>query len=349
MLDADAEVLCDDFWIIGDWLPVGSEPPAEEGGKGGRRRSCCGTHGLREDGTSDDLGVARNYGVPARSNSVHPMGNPISHSWRLGFVREGIYVPRRSADLRELLPPALDTPLFRGVGKKGRDPKSIADMGGAKVGSLEAMPDRIVPERGQVSEHPGEPSTVGSRKQLWNVLHDREAGSKLANKARIFSPEAGALPINARSLTSLGQVLAGKTPADCVNGNAIGSKPVCGKIADVMVAGNLRPVFGKDAARELFDLAERDGLEPAGALQTEREPANAAEQIEKAIRLSHALASRVSPRLAGGGVDVGHASIPLIRLTRWSNLTISTQHSPGSPMRTFTTASWPSFAVLSFR
>lgn len=169
--------------------------------------------------------------------------------------------------MRELLPPAFDAPLFRGVGKKGRDPKSIAYMGSANVSSLNAVPDRIIPERGQVAEHPGEPSTCGSRKEFWYVLHDRDAGSNLANKAGVLSPETGTLAINARSFASLGQVLTGKTPADCVNGNSIGSKSLGSEFSDIMVTEHLRPMFRQHAAREGFDLAESDSLEAARAFQ----------------------------------------------------------------------------------
>lgn len=237
---------------------------------------------MRENGATDHRCDARGYRVAAGSNSVHPCGNPISHSWRHGFVREGMYVPRRSAAFLELLPPAFDTPLLRGVGKKSRDPNSISDMGGAKVGSLNAVPDCIIPERGQVTEDASEPCAAGSRKQLWNVLHDRDAGSKLANKSGVLSPQAGAFAINSRSAASLGKVLARETARNDIDGNSIGSKSLCGESADVVIARHLRPMFRQHGAGEFLDFAERDGFEAARSFQPEAEPTNSAEQIQQA-------------------------------------------------------------------
>lgn len=182
--------------------------------------------------------------------------------------------------MRELLPPAFDTPLLRGVGKKGRDPKSISDMGGAKVGSVNAMPDCIIPERGQVTEHSGEPSTVGSRNEFWHVLHDRDFGSKFANKPRELSPKTGAFAINARSLASLGQVLTGKTATDGIDCDSVSSQPCCGKLADIGIAGDIRPVLSEDFARELFDFTEGDGFEATSTLQSKREAADPRKEIE---------------------------------------------------------------------
>jgi hypothetical protein len=44
---------------------------------------------------------------------------------------------------------------------------------GADGGSWDTIPDRIIPERGQVSENSSHPET----KQAWDVLHDDEARS----------------------------------------------------------------------------------------------------------------------------------------------------------------------------
>jgi hypothetical protein len=64
-------------------------------------------------------------------------------------------------------------------------------MGGANVGSLYAIPDRIIPERGQVSENSAKPSAwlfAGTSKQFWHVLHDCEAWSNLANNSGELGP-----------------------------------------------------------------------------------------------------------------------------------------------------------------
>lgn len=239
-----------------------------------------------QDRVANQFGDFGDYGVSAGSNSVHPMGNPINHSWRHGFVREGMYVPRRSAALRELLPPAFDTPLLRGVGKKGRKPKSISDMGGANVGSVYAIPLSMIPERGHITEYSPEPSPRISRKEFWHVLHDCDFRSNIANKPREVSPQPAPLAINTRSAASLGQVLAGKTATDDVDGNSIGSKSCCGKGADVIVAGDVWPVLGKDFARERFDFAESDGFKSACSFKAKAKSPYAAEKVEHAQLLA---------------------------------------------------------------
>jgi hypothetical protein len=64
----------------------------------------------------------------------------------------------------------------------GNNPDPISSVRGANGGSWDAIPRRIVPERGQASENVSHPET----KQAWDVLHDDETGSKLANEPRIF-------------------------------------------------------------------------------------------------------------------------------------------------------------------
>lgn len=161
-----------------------------------------------------------------------------------------------------------------------RDPNSISDMGGAKVASLYAVPARIIPDRGQVTEDAGEPFSTSARKEFWHVFHDREHWSNFANNTGELAPEAGALAINSRSLSSFGQVLAGESSADDIDGNSIGSKSVMGERPYIVIAGDRRPVFRQHAAGKFFDLAKGDRLETARALQAETEAADAAEQVQ---------------------------------------------------------------------
>jgi hypothetical protein len=55
----------------------------------------------------------------------------------------------------------------------GNNPDAISDVIGANVASWYAMPLRVIPERGQVSENICHPET----KQAWRVLHDDVARS----------------------------------------------------------------------------------------------------------------------------------------------------------------------------
>ena len=64
------------------------------------------------------------------------------------------------------------------------NPEAIPPVRGANGGSWDAMPFRIVPERGQVSENVSKPP----KKECCDVFHDDEAGSYLANKSGVIAP-----------------------------------------------------------------------------------------------------------------------------------------------------------------
>jgi hypothetical protein len=153
----------------------------------------------------------------------------------------------------------------------GNDPDAISLMRGADGRSWYTVPDRIEPERGQVSENGSHPET----KQAWNVLHDDVAGSNLANEAPVFAPETRSRTFEASSLASERDVLAREPAADDINGNSIGSKSCCGKLSDIFVAGDIRPMFRQDLAAGRIDLAEGLRLEAARALQPKAEAADA--------------------------------------------------------------------------
>jgi hypothetical protein len=165
----------------------------------------------------------------------------------------------------------------------GNQPDAIPDMRGVNGRSRYAMPLRVIPDRGQVSENAAKPKAwpvLGAIKQVCDVLHDEEAGSKLASQSGKLRPKAAALAINSGFLPGARDVLAWEPAADDIDGNSIGSKAACGEGSDVIVAGDLWPVLRQDAAAERFDLAEGDGLEPARALQPEAEAANPREEVQ---------------------------------------------------------------------
>jgi hypothetical protein len=145
---------------------------------------------------------------------------------------------------------------------------------GANVGSWYAMPFRIIPERGQGSENGIQPS----RKQRADVLHEHKPGSKFANKTGVSEPKAAPFASKASALPREADVLTREAAADCVNGNSVCGEAFASKCFNVIVAGNLRPVLSQNLSRVWVDLAERDGLEPARALQAEVEAANAREK-----------------------------------------------------------------------
>src|ERR1700740_824397 len=142
-------------------------------------------------------------------------------------------------------------------------------MGRVNGGSRYAVPLRIIPERGQVSENVSEPSM----KQVCDVLHDDEARSKFANKASVMRPEAAALTSEPHALSRTTDVLARETPADDIDSNSVCGELSAGEVSNVMVAGNLGPVLRQCLACEWFDLAERDRLEPASPRKAQVKPA----------------------------------------------------------------------------
>jgi hypothetical protein len=102
----------------------------------------------------------------------------------------------------------------------GHNPDAVASVRGAKGGSWYAMPFRIIPERGQVSENSVKPST----KQSCDVLHDDISGLKLANKTGKLRPETAPLAFNASTSSGERNVLAGESSDNAINGKSIGSK-----------------------------------------------------------------------------------------------------------------------------
>ena len=148
--------------------------------------------------------------------------------------------------------------LASGVGNK---PEPVAPVMGANGGSGYAVPPRIIPERGQVSENDAKSST----KESCDVLHKHDAGSKLANEAGILAPQAGALTLNARASSGEGDVLAGEATTDGVHPKSICGQSLGGEGSHVVIAGHPWPVVGEEVSAGGRDLAERDRAE-AGAL-----------------------------------------------------------------------------------
>ena len=117
------------------------------------------------------------------------MGNPISHSDTVG----GKFTPNRFLKNRpskhfsgtfSRLPVSFQS-LAVGV---GHDPNSVSLVWCANVGSRYAMPFRIIPDLGQVSENSAKPLSVIPAKQHCDVLHERDCGSSFANNSDQFAP-----------------------------------------------------------------------------------------------------------------------------------------------------------------
>ena len=103
------------------------------------------------------------------------------------------------------------SPLFcpsfaRGV---GHNPDAIPAVKCTNGGSRYAVPLRIVPERGQVSENVSRPPS----KQSCDVFHDDVAGSYFANEPGIFAPKAGSFACDPNALSGNADVLTGEAAA----------------------------------------------------------------------------------------------------------------------------------------
>lgn len=145
-------------------------------------------------------------------------------------------------------------------------------------GSRYSVPLRVIPERGKVCENCGESSTAKSP----DVFHDRETGSNVANEARNVSPDSGALTVQAGALAGRADVLTGEPATDAVDGvDAESSNSGSVEGSHVVMDGHSGPVLREHAPAPRVDFAESDGLK-AGALEAQREPADAAAHVENA-------------------------------------------------------------------
>lgn len=259
-----------------------------------------GDDGRAQNGAADQFGNLRDYGVSEPGKAVHIGGKPIIHSTYSGFGTPVLHSMQAKASSSRwcLVLPSLANlaeavagdraPLLAALGV-GKDPDAIPLLGSANGGSWYAVPLRIIPERGQVSENDAKPST----KQSCDVFHDDEPRSKFANEAGDFRPQPASLTRNANLMSRVANVLAGKPTGNDINRSDIGGA----NASHVVKTGHLRPMLKQDFARVRIDLAERDGLESARAFQPEREAADAAEQVEDAQ-----FAHRASPRSRRGEV-----------------------------------------------
>jgi len=253
----------------------------------------------REDRASYEFGNLRDDGVAERSHSVCPIGNPIhlSHNSGVGMMPldaiacaqfiEASTPPFEIFRARETWFGASEARIAVAVGV-GHNPYPIASVRGANSGSGYAVPLRIQPERGQISENSVKPPN----KECCDVLHDDEAGSYLANKTGIFSPKPRAAAVNAGAFSCNADILAGEPSAEHVGNNSVCTKSLCGELTDVIVDRNSGPMLRQHAPAERIDLAERDRFETPGPFEAQAETAYATEKIEHPKRARVAIGSR---------------------------------------------------------
>ena len=171
-------------------------------------------------------------------------------------------------------------------------------MGSPDVGRSKHVPFRIEPERGQIPENAIEPSNS----ERCDVFHEDETGSKDANDPSELGPEPGLFSVDTDTLSSVGDVLAGKAAADDV-----GSLGSLINLPHVVEAANAWPVFREHCPRIRIALGLPDDLVPE-RFKREVEPPNPREE-----RANPHAATSPSPTPTGSRA----AALTLARYLAW--------------------------------
>lgn len=144
--------------------------------------------------------------------------------------------------------------------------------------SRNAIPLRVIPERGQVPEDAAKPS----RTEHGDVFHDDPSRSKLANKPSELGPKTRAGPVEPCALSGGAEILAGKASAEDVDSGEV----VRPDGADVVENGDRGPVAPEDGVAEGLSLNKESCVHP-GALEAEIEAADTGEEGADTERGTH--------------------------------------------------------------
>lgn len=193
--------------------------------------------------------------------------------WRAMVSKDGL--PRVAYSFRPSPGhPLLLVPLELADGV-GNDPDSVPLVRRTNVGSRYAMPLRVIPDRGQVSEDGAESAAP----ERGDVFDDHPPWSKVANESSEVSPQTRPLACKTSTFAGEGDVLARKSAADEVDPSVAANKLGCVQLRDVVVAIDTGPTLGEHLSAVGFDFAEGNGAH-AGALKPEAESADAGEEVE---------------------------------------------------------------------
>lgn len=140
------------------------------------------------------------------------------------------------------------------MGSNGNDP--VTEVRGTEGSCRYAIPDSVIPERGQGSDDlsPHFPSVES--KDVCHVLHDDEARSKLANGAGHLAPQNGLGMSEPLALARRARALAGEAAGDDID--SLGTSSNC---SDIVIDPDSGPAQGEHLASERVDLAEPAVLE----------------------------------------------------------------------------------------
>ena len=239
------------------------------------------------------LGLASTGGPPM---AVQPGGNPISASTHAGFsgpfgaacsdgVGHATAVRRFGEPSAVTASPGPPRPSCAvAVGHIPRDDEQpLTAVRRSDRGSGEHVPRRIIPERGQVTEHESEPGSS----ETWHVLSDDEAGSNHANEPCELGPEPSLIGLGA-ALSCDADRLAGESSTHHLHLRRVHQRP------HVLEPLRVRPVLREHrAAPRVYLALPRHGAE-AGALQAELEASDAREERADAPACGHTHSIRVT-------------------------------------------------------
>jgi hypothetical protein len=146
-------------------------------------------------------------------------------------------------------------------------------MRGTNGGRRNAIPFRIEPARGQVSENSSNPPA----KQSCDVFHENESGSYLANDPSEFGPQSASFAVNTCALPRVTNVLAREAAGDEVGdfGQAL-----TGNSPHVFKPWHVRPMLRQHAPAKRVNLHLSHAPHP-GTLQAKVDAADAGEQAKK--------------------------------------------------------------------
>lgn len=161
-------------------------------------------------------------------------------------------------------------------GRGGDDEHALALVPSTDAGSGYNFPACIIPESGQGSEN----TVKAPAKERWDVLHDDEAGSKLANEAGKLEEEAAAFAVESFGVgsCSLAEILAGEaTDQDVARWKDPGTN-----FPDVRIERHTRPALGEDRPAEGVQLDLKDGVADPGLFESKLKAADSGEQAADA-------------------------------------------------------------------
>lgn len=216
--------------------------------------------------------------------SVHPSGNPATHSANSGGSgcgrtfshSQSVRVNPSEGERVDAVP--FLAPLLSPTVSVGNNEHARTSLRQTEGGSGEHTPFRIEPHAGQGPEN----SSNSTNKDGCDVLHDDVSGSKQANDAGVLRPQSAPTAFDAGLLPAAADVLAGESSADDIDSPAFGVAGWEG--SDIVVPPDAGPVLLEYLAGERVDF-HLPGCLQSRTLEAEVESADSGE--EAAHREAH--------------------------------------------------------------